>query len=61
MDNNNTNNKIMNGLIPAICGFAYGTSSVIVGQPLETIKTQMQTQNKKSIIGTASNIEVEFH
>lgn len=56
MGDDSTNNQIMNALIPAICGFAYGTSSVIVGQPLETIKTQMQTKNKTSIISTTQSI-----
>ena len=40
-----------------ICGFAYGTTTVIVGQPLDTIKTRMQAKGTgSSMIATASTI-----
>ena len=40
-----------------ICGFAYGTTTVIVGQPLDTIKTRMQAKGTgSSMITTASTI-----
>ena len=40
-----------------ICGFAYGTTTVIVGQPLDTIKTRMQAKGTgSSMITTASAI-----
>ena len=57
-----------------ICGFAYGLTSVIAGQPLDTydsklllnppfififrIKTQMQAAGHKSSFETANNIFV---
>ncbi len=39
-----------------IAGFAYGTTTVIVGQPLDTIKTRMQALGTKSSIDTAKSI-----
>lgn len=36
-------------LISFACGFAYGTTSVVVGQPLDTIKTRMQALAHKGI------------
>lgn len=43
-----------------IAGFAYGTTTVIVGQPLDTIKTRMQAMNSNqhssSALRTASAI-----
>lgn len=39
-----------------IAGFAYGTTTVIVGQPLDTIKTQMQALGHKSAVHTAKDI-----
>ena len=38
-----------------IAGFAYGTSSVIVGQPLDTIKTRMQALTNSN---TSHNVKV---
>ena len=42
--------------MPVICGFAYGITSVLVGQPLETVKTQMQTLQKQSAVETATKL-----
>lgn len=43
-----------------IAGFAYGTTNVLVGQPLDTIKTRMQAlqgnQNSVSAVRTATEI-----
>jgi solute carrier family 25 carnitine/acylcarnitine transporter 20/29 len=39
-----------------IAGFAYGTTTVIVGQPLDTIKTRMQALGQKSAVQTARTI-----
>ena len=40
-----------------ICGFAYGTTTVIVGQPLDTIKTRMQAKGTgNTMITTAVSI-----
>ena len=39
-----------------IAGFAYGTTTVIVGQPLDTIKTRMQSLGQKSALTTAKTI-----
>lgn len=39
-----------------IAGFAYGTTTVIVGQPLDTIKTRMQALGHVSAIQTAKTI-----
>lgn len=40
-----------------ICGFAYGTTTVIVGQPLDTIKTRMQAKGTgSSMVTTAVSI-----
>lgn len=37
-----------------ICGFAYGTTTVIVGQPLDTIKTRMQAKGTGSSMVTTT-------
>ena len=45
-----------------IAGFAYGGTTVLVGQPLETIKTLTQvpsTRQKPSLIQTATNLYSE--
>ena len=47
---------LLQTLVPAICGIAYGITSVLVGQPLETVKTQMQTLQNGSSIETARKI-----
>ena len=40
-----------------VCGFAYGVTTVIVGQPFDTIKTRMQAKGTaNSMISTASTI-----
>ena len=40
-----------------VCGFAYGVTTVIVGQPLDTIKTRMQAKGTgTSMINTATTI-----
>lgn len=39
-----------------IAGFAYGTTTVIVGQPLDTIKTRMQAMGTHSAVSTARSI-----
>jgi hypothetical protein len=39
-----------------IAGFAYGTTTVIVGQPLDTIKTRMQALGTSSALMTAKTI-----
>ena len=39
-----------------IAGFAYGTTTVIVGQPLDTIKTRMQALGHVSAVQTAKSI-----
>jgi solute carrier family 25 carnitine/acylcarnitine transporter 20/29 len=39
-----------------IAGYAYGITTVIVGQPLDTIKTRMQALGLKSASATAKNI-----
>jgi len=40
-----------------VCGFAYGTTTVVVGQPFDTIKTRMQAfDGKASLITTARTI-----
>jgi solute carrier family 25 carnitine/acylcarnitine transporter 20/29 len=46
----------IDSIIPVICGFAYGTCSVVVGQPLETIKTQLQTSKKSTSLQVAKSI-----
>lgn len=50
---------MMEVLVPVICGFAYGITSVLVGQPLETVKTQMQTLHKQSAIQTGKMLVQE--
>eukprot|EP01064_Diplonema_japonicum_P030837 TRINITY_DN5334_c0_g2_i1.p1 TRINITY_DN5334_c0_g2~~TRINITY_DN5334_c0_g2_i1.p1 ORF type:complete len:268 (+),score=37.30 TRINITY_DN5334_c0_g2_i1:49-852(+) len=52
----------MEALISFASGAMYGLTSVIVGQPLDTVKTTMQalpTHSKRSILGTASDIVKE--
>lgn len=39
-----------------ISGFAYGTTNVLVGQPLDTIKTRMQALGLKSTYQTGYEI-----
>ena len=39
-----------------ISGFAYGTTNVLVGQPLDTIKTRMQALGMKSSYQTGYEI-----
>ena len=40
-----------------IAGFAYGTTTVVVGQPFDTIKTRMQAHDQKaSVLTTAQKI-----
>ena len=40
-----------------ICGFAYGTTTVVVGQPFDTIKTRMQAfDGKANLYTTATSI-----
>jgi solute carrier family 25 (mitochondrial carnitine/acylcarnitine transporter), member 20/29 len=51
--------RFLEGLVPAVCGFAYGITSVVVGQPLETVKTQMQTLQKQSAVDTARKLVQE--
>lgn len=41
-----------------IAGMFYGATTVIVGQPMDTVKTKMQTQGHKSALTTARDI---FH
>ena len=52
----NAMHSFVEALVPAVCGFVYGITSVLVGQPLETIKTQMQTLNQRSAFETAHSI-----
>ena len=48
---------VMSDFDSFICGFAYGTTTVIVGQPLDTIKTRMQAKGTgSSMISTATLI-----
>lgn len=47
------------GMFTLVTGFLYGATNVIVGHPLDTIKTKMQAQTehfmgKSTILGTAS-------
>lgn len=39
-----------------IAGFAYGLTSVIVGQPFDTIKTRMQTTGETSSFQTGRKL-----
>ena len=47
------------GLLTAVTGVLFGATNVVVGQPLDTMKTKMQAQesfSKGGVIHTASNI-----
>lgn len=49
--------SVTSGFDSFICGFAYGTTTVIVGQPLDTIKTRMQAKGTAfSMTTTATSI-----
>jgi solute carrier family 25 carnitine/acylcarnitine transporter 20/29 len=43
-------------IISSLAGFAYGIVSVLVGQPLDTVKTRMQAVDSKSSITIARHI-----
>lgn len=48
---------VMSDFDSFICGFAYGVTTVVVGQPLDTIKTRMQAKGTGcSMISTATSI-----
>ena len=51
-----TNNSPLAPLVPAICGFVYGCTSVVIGQPFETVKTQLQTLSNGTGINTIKKI-----
>jgi hypothetical protein len=39
-----------------VAGFSYGATSVLLGQPFDTIKTQMQAVNGSTMSETAKRI-----
>ena len=48
---------VMSDFDSFICGFAYGITTVVVGQPLDTIKTRMQAKGTGcSMVSTATTI-----
>lgn len=46
----------MIGFESFVAGFAYGLTTVAVGQPLDTVKTRLQATGAKSALGTFKEI-----
>lgn len=42
----------MDHAIGFACGFAYGTTSVLIGQPFDTVKTRMQAMHRVAGVST---------
>ena len=43
-------------MLSFVAGFAYGITTVVVGQPLDTIKTRMQAMSSGTMVTTAKDI-----